>query len=159
MNDDEVMVLLGERIEQSFGSNLTDLRQPAPGVPLAEIPEAYARLVELQQTLEGLHHVLLERLDAAQDGDLTEVGGPELLEAASAVTEAMASRDAQATALLQLVDTHAAAPPTGPVSKQARRAAAAAAHSPHYPLTTPPAPAASPGPPTAVRSGAVARRR
>ncbi|MEU2868684.1 hypothetical protein ABZ769_05685 [Streptomyces olivoreticuli] len=158
MGDDEVMVLLGERIEQSFDRTLTDLRQQQePGTAVAQIMEAYARLGETQQTLEGLHQVLLERLDAAQDGGLTESGGQELLEAASAVTEALASRDAQATALLHFVDNHAAALEAGPVSAQARRVAAATAHSPNYPLT--PGPAASAAPPTAVRAGTAARHR
>ncbi|MFF4529457.1 hypothetical protein ACFY1P_09315 [Streptomyces sp. NPDC001407] len=159
MNDDEVMGLLGERIEQSFGRTPTGLQQHGAGTPLAEIVEAYARLAELQQTLDGLHHVLLERLDAAQDGKLSATGGQELLEAASDVTDAMASRDAQATALLHLVDNHAAAAPPGPVSAQARRAAAAAAHSPNYPLPTPAAPAAPPVPTTAARPGVTLRRR
>ncbi|MEU1821313.1 hypothetical protein ABZ502_02505 [Streptomyces abikoensis] len=158
MSDDEVMALLGERIEQSFGCTPTGLRQQQePGTAVAQIMEAYARLAETQQTLEGLHQVLLERLDAAEGGSLTESGGQELLEAASAVTEAMASRDAQATDLLHFVDNHAAALASGPVPAQARRVAAATAHSPNYPLT--PGPATSAAPPAVGRSGTATRRR
>ncbi|MFF4215295.1 hypothetical protein [Streptomyces nondiastaticus] len=163
MSDDEVLALLGARIEQSLGRTLTDLQQhtattPHPDTGLAEIVEAYARLSELQQTLEGHHDVLLERLGAAEDG-LSESDGWQLLEAAGAVTEAMAARDAQATALLHLVDRHASRPMTGPVAAQARRAAAATAHSPNYPLATAPVPAASTAPPTVIRTEAPARRR
>ncbi|MEU7166634.1 hypothetical protein AB0A70_18610 [Streptomyces morookaense] len=163
MSDNEVLALLGARIEQSLGRTLTDLQQHTatterPDAGLVEIVEAYARLSALQQTLEGHHDVLLERLGAAQDG-LSEADGWELLEAAGAVTEAMAARDAQATALLRLVDRHASLPAAGPVAAQARRAAAATAHSPNYPLATAPVPAASTAPPTAIHTEASARRR
>ncbi|WP_058042216.1 hypothetical protein [Streptomyces roseifaciens] len=163
MSDDEVLALFGARIEQSLGRTLTDLQQHTattahPDTGLAEIVEAYARLSELQQTLEGHYDVLLERLGAAEDG-LSESDGWHLLEAAGAVTEALAARDAQATALLRLVDRHASLPMTGPVAAQARRAAAATAHSPNYPLATASVPAASTAPPTAIRTEAPARRR
>ncbi|MEU1819924.1 hypothetical protein ABZ543_32800 [Streptomyces roseifaciens] len=163
MSDDEVLALFGARIEQSLRRTLTDLQQytattPHPDTGLVDIVEAYARLSELQQTLEGHHGVLLERLGAAQDG-LSESDGWQLLEAAGAVTEAMAARDAQATALLSLVDRHASLPMASPVAAQARRAAVATAHSPNYPLVTAPVPAASTAPPTAIRTEAPARCR
>ncbi|GGP40776.1 hypothetical protein [Streptomyces abikoensis] len=162
MSDDEVLALFGARIEQSLGRTLTDLQQHIattahPDAGLAGIVEAYARLSELQQTLEGHHDVLLERLGAAEDG-LSEVDGGHLLEAAGAVTEAMAARDAQATALLRLVDRQASRPLADPVAAQARRAAATA-HSPNYPLATAPVPAVSTVPPTAIHTEASARRR
>lgn len=163
MSDDEVLALFGARIEQSLGRTLTELQQytattPHPDAGLGEIVEAYARLSELQQTLEGHHELLLERLGAAEDG-LGEADGWPLLEAAGAVTEAMAARDAQATALLRLVDRHASLPAAGSVAAQARRAAAATAPSPNYPLATAPVPAASTVPPTATHTEAPARRR
>ncbi|GAA0438267.1 hypothetical protein [Streptomyces luteireticuli] len=161
MSDDEVLALFGARIEQSLGRTLTDLQQHTattahPDAGLAEIVEAYARLSELQQTLEGHHDVLLERLGAAEDG-LSESGGWQLLEAAGAVTEAMAARDTQAAALLHLVDRQASLPVAGRVAAQARRAAAAAAHSPNYPLAAAPVPAASTAPPRVIHAEAPAR--
>ncbi|MEV4738764.1 hypothetical protein [Streptomyces sp. NPDC049555] len=163
MSDDEVLALLGARIEKSLSRTLTDLQQhtattPHPDAGLAEIVEAYAWLCELQQALDGHHDVLLERLGAAEDG-LGESDGWQLLEAAGAVTEAMAARDAQATALLHLVDRHASRPLASPVTAHVRRAAAATAHSPNYPLATAPAPAANTAPPTALRTEPSARRR
>ncbi|CAM5325281.1 hypothetical protein [Streptomyces abikoensis] len=162
MSDDEVLALFGARIEQSLGRTLTELQQYTattlhPEAGLAEIVEAYARLSELQQTLDGHHDVLLERLGAAEDG-LGEADGRHLLEAAGAVTEAMAARDAQATALLRLVDRHAPLPQAGPVAAQARWAAVAIAHSPNYPLATVPVPAASTTPPTVTRTEAPTHR-
>lgn len=163
MSGDEVPALLDVRIEQSLGRTLTDLQQhtattPHPDAGLAEIVEAYARLCELQQALEGRHDVLLDRLGAAEDG-LGESDGWQLLEAAGAVTEAMAARDAQATAVLHLVDRHASRPVGGPVTAHVRRAAAATAHSPNCPLATAPVPAANTAPQTALRTEPPARRR